>query len=559
MPYLGYSGSAQGLVGSDAPISTTMNGQIPELGHLIAPVQPMAHLAQAAAMEMERVEAEQKSEDDIAPSTATAIRTNDASTSNDSKQSAPAVTNPLFPTYPPYYYPYPPGTYLPMHGYLPIQPPPVHQQQQQQFSSMPSNSLEGGDQQPSTRLRKASHGGHQPYIQYVGNSSVPSASSSSVPSHHQNHSNSNHHPSSHATHSHHPASAIDDFFRHAHDLNRPSHHHLSRYHRHAFAPYPQSQASSRQPSPDLSPRSELHHSDDDFNGTHLPLDCTPSTSPVLGPLRGMSLRNYSRPTSPVHLPSLRYPHSKEPGSKSANHSPTRSPEPESLQAHNVGNSSNYLSNSLPSHHSLYMQNHKPNQRTQQYLSRNSSRHTSPELGNSMITDHRSANHGVGSGTASHPPTPGSVHLPQPADFGSAAHSGLYTGIAGKQHHVEGGSLPRLGDMHLPHFSSSSYFPASHSSAASSQPGSRTHTPPLSPDTDSHSHAPEFVHPLNASYHSTVPLAYQYQNTGCGPSVASHRNHGHSHISGFSMTPISLGHSHTGHHASKSPSPAVDSR
>ena len=301
----------------------------------------------------------------------------------------------------------------------------------------------------------------------------------------------------------------------------------------------------------------------------MPLEYTPSTSPVLGPLKGMSLRHPSRPASPVHLPSLRYPHSGSYGVRSGNHSPPYSPEYDSNQAAGAA-SLHELSNSLLLRNPHRGQSLRTVQRSQPYASRNSSRQASPDLasnlgvGNvSQVSGSRQSS-GPSSlgGSASLPLTPSFGHPPQPGDLKSASDPGLHSSSSsgGKYHLFQGGSLPPLGEMHLPHFSSSSYFPASHS-GASSQTGSRARTPPLSPDPEAIDHSFELAHPINSSYHSAVPPQHQSQSQahGHGQATRPHRSPSHSHLSGFSMTPISFGQTYTGTHTSQPPSPAFDAK
>lgn len=406
------------------------------------------------------------------------------------------------------------------------------------------------------KARKPSHGHHGPF-----------------PSHHSHSSASHYWPGSQHRDGHHASAAsFDDFQRHSHDPSHPSHHHSSRYHRHAFAPYPQSAASSRQPSPDMSPRSEFRdHSDDEghhlnhgpgagnaavaahailgtnASGSNLfASEYTPSTSPVLGPLRGMSLRNPSRPTSPVHLPSLRYaPTGSASGTKSAQQSPTHSPDFASASdshyqsmAVNLGQQ---LQHSLAGHHPAYgtghygsaSHSHRSSHRSQPYsTSRQSSRHASPVdfgAGLGMSTSAGAGGHsGSGSGrssgppsatgTASHPTTPGAHDYAAGATFGNDK------------------GLPPPSGMSLPPISGSAgppgYFPSHHYGGPNSQPGSRTHTPPpLSPDREEAFAVPH--QPSNAQRHTSG---------------------GHQ----FSMTPISLGQTY-GSSVAKTTSPRSQHR
>jgi zinc finger protein CreA/MIG len=323
----------------------------------------------------------------------------------------------------------------------------------------------------------------------------------------------------------------------------------------------------------MSPRSDFHgHSDDEghhashgpgagnaavaahailgSNGSGNPFasEYTPSTSPVLGPLRGMSLRNPSRPTSPVHLPSLRYPAApggSTSGTRSAHQSPTHSPDFASASdphyqsiAANLGQQ---LQHSLAGHHPAYgtgghsslSHSHRSSHRSQPYAtSRQSSRHASPVDfggglsmtsgaggGHSGTNSGRSSGPPSATGTASHPPTPG------PGDYSGSS----YTGVNEK-------GLPPPSGMSLPPISSSaggaSYFPSHHYSGTGSQPGSRAHTPPpLSPDREEAFAVPH--QPASPQRHATA---------------------GHH----FSMTPISLGHTY-GSAVAKSTSPPMGQR
>lgn len=550
-------------------------------GNVVAPqpVQPMAHLAHAAAIEMERVEAERKSSS-AEPKPAQAHHHQQ----QQQQQLPPNAYNAA--AYPPYYYPYPPAGYMPMPGY-PMIPPQAAPSQTSQNSHTPSqqalpeskqtsgetssrghapshessqapssshshsnlnpNHHHGSSSSLASKNRKAA-GGHQPY-HYSGSTLGPGSSSS-------------HH------HGHYTPSAVDDFLRHAHDLNHPSHHHSSRYHRHSFAPYPQSAASSRHPSPDLSPRSNDRHSDEDLNsapplGT-IPFEYTPSTSPVLGPLRGMSLRNPSRPTSPVHLPSLRYPTN---SSGSIRPSPTQSPDYEHMPPPSLpilgGSSSAHHSHSH--HHSALhhqssssgsashgghsaMSHHRSSHRAQPYgNSRASSRHASPDLGYGGSGSNKnvsSATPSLSAGTASHPATP---DFP-PTSHGSSSSHPKHGGSSGMEKSTggphgndgKGTSLPPIAGMNLPAFSSSSYFPESRS-----QPGSRANTPPLSPD-------------LGASSSRSEEAGHN-QSVAAGSASAHGTSPHRSHISGFSMTPISFGQTYGSGSRSKPPSPAMEHR
>ncbi|KAL7006304.1 hypothetical protein EMMF5_004190 [Cystobasidiomycetes sp. EMM_F5] len=630
------------------------------------PVQPMAHLAQAAAMEIERAENERRS----------------ANSSPVHQPPQPPIGQPGmmphhqqqfqhgYPPQPPYpypYYPYPPAYPMAMPGYPAAYPQPqpqpqmpVHQTTPQPpappapaaadstarttgteqsvpqeptpaatttaSEQLPSNAILPGSEYTSAsasapssaagtssavnipKSRKSSVFGHGHWPHHTHGSS----SSLSSLSHSHHNSPYGHHASSSA----HPASAVDDFFRHGHDPNHPSHHHSSRYHRHAFAPYPQSAASSRQPSPDMSPRSpdlsrHDYPSDEENSTSHhrqghqtnsiagsLPsfglgsslhahhglgsglghanaFEYTPSTSPVLGPLRGMSLRGLSRPTSPVlQLPSLRYPASnpsagrQRAGSKSGSRSPSASHSPPveqppisaqslsplsaSLSAPGGGG----MSHSLPSHHSSHAQHHRATHRNQPYstTSRTSSRHNSPEH-STHPSAHSLASSRTNStaGTSSHPPTPGSAPLPESGDaaaskyfrqlhtqhsYHSQHHTGHHSSIMNDETH-----LPPLSQFALPPLGGTNPYSTNGSgSHSTSTASSRAQSP------DNHSRTTSatgdvFARP--ASVHNGS------SGTGSGASSPQRTN------SSFSMTPISLGQIYSGN-ASATATPASNS-
>ena len=135
--------------------------------------------------------------------------------------------------------------------------------------------------------------------------------------------------------------SLDDLVRQSHDPSAVNglHNHL-RTHRHAFAPYPSSAGTtgSRQASPsaESSPHTLdsagaptanwtathalMHGHGHGGSAPHSPLvETTPSSSPMLGPMKGLSLARHgsgaynsmtpstglSRPTSPIQLPALR--------------------------------------------------------------------------------------------------------------------------------------------------------------------------------------------------------------------------------------------------------------
>lgn len=137
-------------------------------------------------------------------------------------------------------------------------------------------------------------------------------------SHHQSR------PASHLFNSHHYSH--DDLVRHSHEVSNPHPHPHHRTHRHAFQPY--SHASSTNVSVANSPvssHSELSDDDQPSRYPPRPFHFTPSTSPVLGPMRSLSLfhgrstqatsaapsatpsphRHISRPSSPAQLPPFR--------------------------------------------------------------------------------------------------------------------------------------------------------------------------------------------------------------------------------------------------------------
>lgn len=648
------------------------NGQLTQphsnaKGGIVAPqpVQPMAHLAQAAAMEIERVEAERKSEprEDNPPSASASSATSAAAPALASAKTAPVAGAPAFtgqPPFPPYYYPYPPGAYMMPPGYPPYgaQLPPTAsttnpasqsenqqstangQQQQQDVpamagiqggaptnsSSLPGSAIASSNNSSSSDLQQAAastsasnpsslpkSGGTSPLggaakalakrpanaVSHPSGSAAyphwpagshhfraPPPGSEQALHHYLNHHyfgssfghprstlsayDRHHHFSSHrerAEHDHHyerhhPGAAVDDFLRHAHDPSHPSHHHASRFHRHAFAPYPASSAaSSRQPSPDLSPRSDLYHGaeeEDNFSGV-LPgapmnFEYTPSTSPVLGPMRGMTLRNpHSRPVSPVHTSGLRYPPNSVQhlaGTVGAN-AANRSPDYETLSsatAAALGGSAlafpaSHHSHSSHSQHSTYP--HRSAHRTQPY-SRNSSRHASPvDLPGSIFNmpgsgsslsmsthQHKSASGNTsgassgppsvaGNGSGSHPPTPGSsvgfAPHPQPGsrEYAQALHHAATQAAQGKYPYKNGSA------------SYGGVTSGGHSSRHSSQPGSRANTPPLSPDEK----------PANLQKFA-VPHPV-------GTTSPSHQHRQHHVPNGFSMTPISFGQTYSG--------------
>lgn len=642
------------------------------------PVQPMTHLAQAAAMEIERVEAETKSEprEDNPPS---------ASAAPAASNGAPATGAAGFPgqgPYPPFYYPYPPGAYMMPPGYPPYgaQGQAVAGSSGQPVQQDAQQSATNGQQQPNNTSLAAASGSAAPALQSGAPSAAPSSlpgsavassnnssssdlqqvaaqaaastsatNTSSLPTsggtsplgasgkslakrpanavshpsgsaayphwpagshhfrppppgseqalhHYLNHHyygssfghprstlsayDRHHHFSSHRERGehdhhydryagydrerdrHHPGAAVDDFFRHAHDPSHPSHHHASRFHRHAFAPYPTSSAaSSRQPSPELSPRSDLYHGNDEEDnfagvlpGAPMSFEYTPSTSPVLGPLRGMTLRNpHSRPGSPVHTSGLRFPpnsvqqHMASAAGPSGISGPaTRSPDYDTLSsaaAAVLGGSGlglPHYGHALPSNHSSHP--HRSAHRTQPY-SRHSSRHASPVdfpggvsamsgPGSNLSMSHKSASGNTsgassgpssiaGNGSASHPPTPGSsVGLaphPQPGtrEFAQALHHAATQAAQGK-YPYNGGATPY-----------GSVTSGGHSSRHSSQPGSRANTPPLSPDEN----------PANLNKFA-VPHPV-------GTTSPSHQHRQHHLPHGFSMTPISFGQTYSG--------------
>lgn len=338
---------------------------------------------------------------------------------------------------------------------------------------LPARPPSGG-----SKLRKGSGYWHGPGHWSPMNHSHGSSSSLSSLSH-------GHHVGSH--HGHHSTSLAEELFRHAHDTSHGSHHH-SRSHRHAYSPYPHSAASSRQHSPDLSPRSpengridypsdeEMHALPTNAYGysgqrSHLSAqpEWTPSTSPVLGPLRGMSLRGASRPSSPIHLPSLRYSMGEQSGVKST--SPHQSPDDTPMSAPGStasASASAHHSHTLPSHHSHYIQQHRMAGRNQPYsTSRASSRHGSPEHhgANGGHQSHGSSRTSSTTGTPLHPLTPSTTGG---ADY-TATKMPHHKNVPAHEMH-----LPHLNALSLPSFpAGGSYFPGG---SSRSNPSSRAQSP-----------------------------------------------------------------------------------
>lgn len=291
---------------------------------------------------------------------------------------------------------------------------------------------------------------------------------------------------------------------------------------------------------------------------------TPSTSPVLGPLRGMTLRNpHSRPGSPVHTSGLRFPpnassaahfsnlagpsgtagftggHKAEASNRSPDYDTLTSAAAAALGGSSMAFPSHHHGHSLASHHSNH--SHRSAHRTQPY-SRNSSRHGSPvdvsgpsmsgasasALSASMQQHkpHSGTTSGASSGppsVASHPPTPGSSlglpPHPQPGtrEFAQALHQAAAQAAQGKYHYSGPSGTTPYGSVTS----------GGHSSRHSSQPGSRANTPPLSPD--------EHAASLNKFAVPHPP----------GATSPSHQHRQHHLPSGFSMTPISFGQTYTG--------------
>lgn len=698
--YSGYPAFPPFGYGAPYPPPADPNGQ-PQAGTnaqvksgMVAPqpVQPMTQLAQAAAMEIERAEAERNSEPredaPAAPGTGVAPTTTGVPPANGANATAGFSGQP---PYPPYFYPYPPGAYMMPPGYPPygaqgmpgaaavvggqtnsadVQQTTGHTQQQQQqleqaalapaaapaLNNASTGLTSGSSSLPGSAIASSNNSSASDLQQVAANTSAsaPTSNAPSLPasgatspvgnsakaltkrpvnavghpsgsSSHSHYPSSSHHfrpppGSEQALHHylnhhyygsqfghprstlsaydryhhhrdrgehdhhydrydrererHHPGAAVDDFFRHAHDPSHPSHHHSSRFHRHAFAPYPASSAaSSRQPSPELSPRSDLYHAaeeEDNFAGilpgAPMSFEYTPSTSPVLGPLRGMTLRNpHSRPGSPVHSSGLRFP----PNASSSAHlsgaagpagtagfktdSPNRSPDYDTLSsaaAAVLGGSGlafppPHHPHSLSSHHSSH--SHRSAHRTQPY-SRTSSRHASPvdlpgggmssmsgpsasalsasmqqHKAHSGTTSGASSGPGSVAGSSSHPPTPGSSlglpPHPQPGtrEFAQALHQAAAQAASGKYpYNGQSGATPY-----------GSLTSGGHSSRHSSQPGSRANTPPLSPDENAaNSNKFAVPHPV-------------------GTTSPNHQHRQHHVPSGFSMTPISFGQTYSG--------------